>query len=196
MKRRPGLLLLLLLAPLAAARTAAPRLDLPGFPRPALVQNEYGETKTIGFLHFLHQLQDGGVQELDDVDFLDENYAELTSASLPTLAAWLEAACHSVGVELQQSRRHHYDGMAYAQLLEVATSLAAAREIKEHLAMPIGVLICKRRQPWGDLPGDGARDAYLLIATERGLLVYDPPTRQLSLLTDFPNSSDVYKIQF
>jgi len=194
MKRLLGLLLLL--SSLAAARTVAQTMQLPKFPLPALVENRYGDTKRIGFLHFLRQLQDGGVQELDDVDFLDENYAELTSLSLPALAAWLEAACGSVGVELRQSRLHHYDGMAYAQLLEVATSLAAAREIKEHLAMPIGVLICRRRLPWGDLPGDGARDAYLLIATERGLLVYDPPTRQIAPLPDFPNSSDVYKIQF
>jgi ligand-binding sensor domain-containing protein len=36
----------------------------------------------------------------------------------------------------------------------------------------------------------------MLIATERGLLVYDPPTRQLSELSKFPNQDDIFKIQF
>ncbi len=62
--------------------------------------------------------------------------------------------------------------------------------------MPIGILICRRRRDWGRLAGDGGRDAYALIATERGLMVYDPPTRQLVSLSQFPNASDILNIQF
>ena len=175
---------------------AGPSLRLPKFPLPALVQNDFGETRRVGFLHFLVELQNGGVAKLDDIEFVDENYALIKSASLAMLAAWLEATCSCIGVELRQARAGQYDGMVYARLLEIATSLAEMREHGEPLAIPIGVLICKRRQAWGDLPGDGQRDAYILIATERGLLVYDPPTRQLSALSQFPNNSDVFKIQF
>ena len=175
---------------------AEPSLRLPRFPLPALVQNDFGETRRVGFLHFLRELQDGGVARLDDIDFVDENYAVIKSASLATLAAWLEAACSCIGIDLRQARAGQYDGMVYARLLEVATSLAEVRAHGEPLAMPIGVLICRRRQAWGELPGDGRRDAYTLIATERGLLVFDPPTRQLSALSEFPNNTDVFKIQF
>jgi hypothetical protein len=169
---------------------------LPSFPAPSLVLNQFGEAKSIGFLSFLRQLQNGGVSGADDVDMVDESYAVLKSDSLTTLAAWLESACRCVGVDLTQARQGAYDGMVYARLLEVGTSLAELRAASRALAIPIGVVICRRRQAWGDIPGDGARDAYLLIATERGLLVYDPPTRQLAELSDFPNNSEVFKVQF
>ena len=177
-------------------RGAGPSLSLPQFPLPALVQNDYGETKSIGFLTFLREVREGGVVGLEDIDFVDKEYAVLESRSLAELAAWLEAACKCVGVDLPNARAAAYDGLEYARLLEVATSLAVMREHGKQLAMPIGVLICRRRQPWGDLPGTGEREAFLLIATERGLLVYDPPTRQLSELSKFPNHGDVFKIQF
>jgi len=176
--------------------SAEPVLRLPQFPLPDLVRNDYGEAKRIGFLSFLRELRDGGVAGLEDVDFVDENYAVLNSSSLATLAAWLEATCTGIGIDLRHARAGRYDGQMYARLLEVATSLAMERKHGKPLAMPIGVMICRRRQAWGDLPGDGERDAYMLIATERGLLVYDPPTRQLSELSQFPNNADVFKIQF
>jgi hypothetical protein len=144
----------------------------------------------------MRELREGSVEGLEDIDFVDRDYAVLESRSLAGLAAWLEAACKCVGVELPQARAGPYDGMEYARLLEVAASLAVLREHGKQLAMPIGVLICMRHQTWGDLPGNGDRDAYLIIATERGLLVYDPPTRQLAVLSRFPNNSHVFKIQF
>jgi hypothetical protein len=171
-------------------------MRLPAFPAPGLVQNEFGGTKTIGFLTFLRELHKGGVHGLDETEFMNSNYAVLRSDSLPSLAAWLEAACGSVGVELQQARKSQYDGAVSARLLEVGAELALLRGHGKPLAMPLGVLICRRVKAWGDLPGDGARDAYVLAATERGLLVYDPPTRQVAPLSEFPNAGDVVTIQF
>lgn len=190
--------LLMLFAYFPLALSAAPSLNMhmPEFPLPALVRDDFGETRAIGFLKFLRELQKGGIQGLDEVEFVDNDYAMIKSDSLATLAAWLEAACQSVGIDLLRARSGNYDGVVYARLLEVATSLASVRENGKPLAMPIGVLMCKRGQAWGDLPADGGRDAYVLIATERGVLIYDPPTRQMAALSDFPNSSDVFKIQF
>ena len=194
-----GLALALLVAGAGAGRCAAADAGvfaLPRFPSPALARNEYGEVREIGFLWFVREFQVAGVHGLDDVDFVDDNYAVLDASSLPVLAAWMEAACRGIGTELHEARKGPYDGMAYARLLEIATSLASLRGHAKARAMPIGVIICRRREAWGGLPGDGARDAYLLIATDRGLLVYDPPTRQLSSLGEFPNKDEVYKIQF
>jgi hypothetical protein len=176
--------------------SGAASLSLPKFPLPDLVRNDYGEVKSIGFLTFLREVRGGGVKGLEDIDFVDREYAVLQSGSLSVLAAWLEAAARSVGVDLPRARVGSYDGLEYARLLQVATSLAVLRAHGKQLAMPIGVLFCTRRESWGDLPGNGDRDAYMLIATERGLLVYDPPTRQLSELSKFPNHGDVFKIQF
>ena len=175
---------------------AAPTLSLPKFPLPTLVRDDYGGVKSIGFLTFLREVRGGGVKGLEDIDFVDHEYAVLESGSLAVLAAWLEAASRCVGVDLPNARLGSYDGLEYARLLQVATSLAMLREHGRKLAIPIGVLICNRRQVWGDLPGNGERDAYMLIATERGLLVYDPPTRQLSELSKFPNHGEIFKIQF
>lgn len=176
----------------AAGRT----LDMPEFPTPSFVRDELGGMKEIGFLKFFRELQKGGVQGLDEVEFLDTGYAVLKSDSLPTLAAWLESACSSVGLELQLARNGNYDGTVLARLLEVATTLAAVRGHGKSLAIPIGLLICRRRQVWGDLPGDGRRDAYVLIETDKGLLIYDPPTRQLVSLSGFSNTADIVTIQF
>ncbi|MDB6168838.1 MAG: hypothetical protein JWM88_1702 [Verrucomicrobia bacterium] len=175
---------------------AGPSLSLPKFPLPALVREDDGGIKSIGFLTFIREVRRGGVKELQDIDFVDREYAVLESSSLPVLAAWLEAAARCVGVDLPQARLGSYDGLEYARLLQVATSLAILREHGKSLAMPIGVLICNRREAWGELPGNRDRDAYMLIATERGLLVYDPPTRQLSELSKFPNHGEIFKIQF
>ncbi len=171
-------------------------LRMPQFPMPELVTDDFGATKQIGFLKFLHELQKSGVQGLDDVEFLDSSYAVLKSDCLPVLAAWLEAACRSVGVELPLARKGPYDGTVFARLLEVGASLAAVREHGKPLAMPIGLMICKRQHDWGDLGGDGQVDAYVLMETDRGLLVYDPPTRQLVELSQFPNTVDILRIQF
>jgi hypothetical protein len=190
------LLTAVLFAAAGALIGAEPAFRLPEFPLPSLVKDEYGSAKKIGFLTFLRELREGGLSSFDDVDFVDDDYAVLESDSLRTLAAWLESASRCVGIDLQQARAGSYDGLEYARLLEVAASLASVRQHGPPLAMPIGVLVCKRRVAWGDLPGDGDRDAYVLIATERGLLVYDPPTRQLAELAKFPNGPDVFKIQF
>ena len=179
-----------------AAGGAGQVFQLPQFPVPEVVQSDFGATRRVGLLWLMHGLQEGGVHGFVDVDMVDENYAMLRSTSLPSLSAWLEMASKGVGVDVSQARKGAYNGAAYARLLEVATSLAMLRSHGKPLAIPIGVMICKRTRDWGDLPGNGERDAYMLIATERGLLIYDPPTRQLCELSEFPNKTTVYKIQF
>ena len=74
--------------------------------------------------------------------------------------------------------------------------MAALRENESKLAIPVGVMICERKAVWGDLPGDGATDAYVVFATDGGILVYDPPTRQLANLSEFPNKARILRIRF
>ncbi|MBS0663490.1 MAG: hypothetical protein JSR48_09505 [Verrucomicrobia bacterium] len=188
-------LILLVGLPLLAG-AEHPSLLLPRLPPPRLVEDQFGTVRRIGLLWFLRGLQEGGVRGYEDLDLVDAEYVVIDSRSLPTLAAWLEAACRSVGADVRQARQGPYDGMVLSRLLEVGASLASLRGRDAPLAMPIGVVICERRRPWGAVPGDGERDAYILIATERGLLIYDPPTRQLCPLADYPNNSTVFKIQF
>jgi hypothetical protein len=172
--------------------------SMPAYPMPKLVSDQFGQTKRIGFLSLVRQLYSGGVaaHNIDDLNFLDSDYAVIDSSSLPTLAAWLEATCHAVNFDLQEARQRPYDGTTIARLLETGATLAAVRWDNSGLAMPIGLLICTRRKAWGSLPGDGARDAYALISTEQGLQVYDPPTRQIVSLVDFPNTEDILNIEF
>ena len=169
---------------------------MPTFPMPQLARDQFGQVRSIGFLGFMRELNAGGIHTVDDVDFFDSDYAVIESGSLPIMAAWLETTCRSVGLDLAAARGKNYDGTVLARLLEVGTTLAAVRDNGKALAMPIGVMICKRRQPWGSLPGDGERDAYVLIETDHGLFVYDPPTRQLVGLSQFPNTADIRTIQF
>ncbi len=173
-------------------------LNLPAYPMPKLVSDQFGQTKRIGFLSLVRQLYSGGVaaHNIDDLNFLDLDYAVIDSSSLPTLAAWLESTCRAVNFDLQEARQRPYDGTTIARLLETGASLAAVRWGNSGLAMPIGLLICTRRKAWGSLPADGARDAYALIATDQGLQVYDPPTRQIVDLVDFPNTDDILNIEF
>lgn len=187
---------LLTVAPVLYSSDRDSPFTMPTFPMPKLAHDRYGETRRIGFLGFMRELNAGGVHTVDDVDFFDSDYAVIESESLPTMAAWLETTCHSVGLDLPSARSGAYDGTVFARLLEVGTTLAAVRDNGKALAMPIGVMICKRRQTWGTLPGDGGRDAYVLIETDRGLLVYDPPTRQIVGLSQFPNTADILTIQF
>jgi hypothetical protein len=168
---------------------------LPAFPVPALVRDG-GPPKEISSMRLLRDLYRGGVKASDNFEAVDADYALLRGESLGNLAAWLESACKSVGVELRLARTGTYDGVVFARLLAVGTSLAALREKDIRLAMPIGVLICQRDAAWGELPGDGAEDAYVIFATDSGMLVYDPPTRQLAALSDFPNKARISRIRF
>lgn len=179
----------------ASGATAPASLKLPAFPLPALVRDG-GPPKEFSSTRLLRELHRGGVHNSERFEALDSDYALLRSDSLGTLAAWLEAACQSVGFDLLQARGRSYDGTVFARLLSVATSLAALRERDITLAMPVGVLVCQRAAAWGDLPGDGAPDAYVLFATDNGILVYDPPTRQLTALADFPNKASISHIRF
>ena len=186
--------LLFLAAGLGPAAAPA-SLQLPAFPLPALVRDG-GPPKEFSPVRLLRELHRGGVHGSDNFETSDGDYALLRSDSLGTLAAWLEAACQSVGFDLLQARARDYDGAVFSRLLAVATSIAALRERDITLGMPIGVLVCHRDTVWGDLPADGADDAYVLFATDTGMLVYDPPTRQLTPLADFPNKARISRIRF
>jgi hypothetical protein len=177
------------------AADAPGRLQLPGFPMPALVR-EGGAPKEFGAARLLRELHRGGLHGIDHFETMDADYALLRGDSLGNLAAWLESACGAVDYDLLRARAKGYDGTVFARLLGVATSLAALRQSDITLAMPIGVLTCQRDAAWGDLPADGAEDAYVLFATDVGMVVYDPPTRQLATLGDFPNKARISRIRF
>jgi hypothetical protein len=180
----------------APARAATPAgVTMPDFPLPKFALDSYGQADEANGMRLLRELHKGGVHGLEVFEAADDDYVILSSSSLGLLAAWLEAACKSLGTEVAQARTSTYNGVVYADFLEVATSIAADRKSQSLLAIPLGVMICKRIKPWGVLPGDGARDAYVLVATERGFVVYDPPTRQSALLADYPNNTEVLKIR-
>ena len=188
------LLVLCLISP-AVAATAPGSLQLPAFPAPVIVRD--GRVpKEFSAMRLLRELHRGGVHGSANFETVDADYALLRGESLPTLAAWLESACRAVDYDVAQARTRGYDGTVFARLLAVATSLAALRESDITLAMPIGVLTCQRQTAWGDLPGDGAQDAYVIFATDTGILVYDPPTRQLSSLEAYPNKAGISHIRF
>ena len=174
---------------------AAEEMQLPAFPLPALVLDG-GPPVELSSVRMLRELHRGGLHGFNNFETSDGDYALLRADSLGALAAWLEAACRSLGFDLSKARKSSYDGTVFARLLDVATSLAALREKKISLAMPIGVLICQRETAWGDLPADGAEDAYVVFVTDAGMLIYDPPTRQLTSLANFPNKAKILKIRF
>jgi len=192
----------LLLAALATAAlcprtvSAAPEeILLPEFPAPPLIL-EGGTAKQIGSIRLLRELHRSGVRGLDLIDTLDGEYALFRGDSLGKLSAWLETACQALDFNITRARANHYDGTVFARLLNLATSLASLREDTIGLAMPVGVLLCRRDLAWGELPADHRDDAYILFVTDLGMLVYDPPTRQLARLADFPNKSTIVKIWF
>ena len=189
------LVALLGLASGLGAAVAPGSLRLPGFPVPVLVR-EGGAPKEFGATRLLRELHRGGIHGSGNFETMDADYALLRSDSLGNLAAWLESACGAVDYDLLKARAKGYDGAVFARLLGVATSLAALRQGDITLAMPIGVLTCRRDTAWGDLPGDGEEDAYVIFATDAGILVYDPPTRQLAPLADFPNKAHISRIRF
>lgn len=179
----------------APASTPDATIVMPDFPLPALAVDPYGGTPEASSTRLLRDLFKGGVRSLEVFETVDTEYVLLSSRSLGLLSAWLEAACKSIGVDVARARTQPYNGVVYAEFLEVATSIAANRKLPSARAIPIGVMICRRRKPWGALPGDGARDAYVLIATEHGFVVYDPPTRQCVTLANHPNNSEVLKVR-
>ncbi len=193
--KRLGFALLWIGSMLGASAAATGGLRLPAFPLPALVR-EGGPPKEFSSTRLLREVQRGGVHGSDNFEASDADYALLRGDSLGVLAAWLETACRAVDFDLLQARTRGYDGTVFARLLAVGTSLAALRQNEITLAMPIGVVTCLRAAPWGELPGDGTEDAYVVFATDTGILVYDPPTRQLSPLADFPNKGRITRIRF
>ena len=188
--------LLPLLLALTWAIPAAPAADisLPAFPRPPLAP----AAKSVGSVRLVRDLQRAGVRGWDILDAADGNYAVFRDDGLGGLAAWLETACKALDVDVAHARARSggYDGAVFARLLNVATSLASLRDGTIDMAMPIGALFCEREAAWGELPADGKSDAYVLFITDAGMMVYDPPTRQLAKLADFPNRARVSKVSF
>src|SRR4051812_37428043 len=175
---------------------AAPDLRLPAFPRPALVE-EGGRAKEVTIVRLQRDLFREGVHPTDEFETLDSEYGLLRNDSVGQFAAWLETVCQGFGLNLLQMRNGAYDATTFSRLLEMAASLGALQEKNpRQLAIPIGLLVCKRNAEWGALKRDGALDAYILFATDAGILVYDPPTRQLANLADFPNKAGILRIRF
>lgn len=177
------------------AANPAPKLELPAFPMPNLVQ-QGGQPLEVGSIRVLRELHRGGVHGEGNLETVDADYALIRQDSMGLLSAWLEGACHSVGYDLAQARGQVYDGAVLARLLRVATGLAGLQNGARELSMPIGTLVCARRTAWGDLPADGATDAYVAVMTDAGILVYDPPSRQLVNLADFPNREQIVRVRF
>jgi len=174
---------------------AAPAIRLPGFPAPPLVVED-GEPAEITSVRLLRDMFRGDVHGIKDFDTVDADYVLLRGDSLNLLAAWLEAACEGVHFNLRDARDHEYDGTVFARLLDVAASLGTLQAQTRPFALPIGLMICRRTARWGELPSDGRDDAYIIVDTDVGMLVYDPPTRQLSPLSDFPNKESIRRIRF
>jgi hypothetical protein len=192
MRRR---FILLWLAVIPGVVGGAGAITMPDFPLPKFAVNRYGQPEEMGMLRLYRDLRRSGVSGMENFETSDNDYAMVASESLGLFSAWLEAACKSGGIELPQARLRSYNGAVYAGLLETATNIAASRHKQQALAVPVGVMICTRRKPWGVLPGDGERDAYVLVATERGFVIFDPPTGQSSLLADYPNNSEVLRVR-
>jgi hypothetical protein len=193
--RRALLLFCLVMSGLRAATPAA-ELKLPSCPVPIFVE-EGGSLKEISSTRLLRELFRGGVRNSEQFETVDQDYALLRSDNVSRFAAWLETSCKGLGFDLLQLRARVYDGGTFSRLLEVSASLAAL-QIKGHraVAVPIGLMTCKRDAAWGELKRDGALDAYIIFATEAGILVYDPPTRQLVNLADFPNKAGIVRLRF
>lgn len=178
------------------APPAPDAIVMPDFPLPKVATDENGQPAEAGLLRLMRELQVGGLHASDNFETQDNDYVVLSSESLGLLSAWLEAACKSAGIALPTARLRAYDGTVYANLLEVATGIAASRRFKSSLAIPLGVITCQRTNPWGVLPGDDQRDAYVILLTDSGFLIYDPPSRQFSRLDAFPNRSSVLRLRF
>jgi len=179
----------------ASLDAATNNFQLPAFPLPALV-SDGGSPAEISSMRLLRELHRAGLSGFDHFDTADSDYVLFRSDSLGVLAAWLETVCTAVNFDIRTARTRAYDGTVFARLLDVATSLAELHTDHRALAMPVGILICQRAAAWGELPADGASDVYVVFATEDGILVYDPPTRQLVSLADFPNKAKIVQIRF
>jgi len=185
----------LFLAAMPPAFAGPAGFQLPAFPMPPLV-SEGGSPKEFSSVRLMREFHRSGVRTSENFETMDTDYALIKVGSMGHLAAWLETACKAVDLDLLQARERNYDGTTFGRLLSVATSLAALRQRDITLAMPIGVLTCLRGEAWGDLPADGAEDAYIVFVTDEGIFVYDPPTRQLAPLAEFPNKTRIKHIRF
>jgi hypothetical protein len=192
MKRAASWLFLLAVARCAGAVEG---FQLPAFPAPTLVADG-GLPLEVSPIRLLRELHRAGLRGFDRLDTLDTDYALLRSDSLGALTAWLDATCGALNYDLSRARTRSYDGTVFARLLDVATSLGTLQSRHRALAIPIGVVSCQRTVAWGALPGDGATDVYVIFATESGMTVYDPPTRQMVSLADFPNKAKISQIRF
>jgi hypothetical protein len=186
----------LLAAAPAWAAAPGPELRLPAFPVAAFVE-EGGRPKEMNSMRLLREVFRGGVRIGEQFDTVDADYGLLRQGSVEHFAAWLETACQGFGFDLFKLRSRVYDAATFSRLLEVAASLGALQDkTARPLAVPIGLLLCKRDAAWGELGRDGSLDAYIVFATESGIMVYDPPTRQLTNLADYPNKAGIQHIRF
>ena len=188
-RRTRTLVTLALLVALANLAAAPASLRLPAFPVPDL-------TTDVGATRLLRELHHAGLRGFASLETSDGDYALIRKESVGGLTAWLEALCAGLEFDLRRARNRNYDGTVFARLLAVASSIGSFQSGHRTQAIPIGVALCQRAKPWGELPPDGAEDAYVILATEDGMMIYDPPTRQLSMLTDFPNKGKIRQVRF
>ncbi len=196
--RNPWPTFLLVIAGSLSSAAAPAGLQLPAFPQPAFVLDG-GRPQETSSTRLMRDMFRGGVRGMERFEAADTDYGLLRSDTVGLFAAWLEKTCQAVGCDLAQMRARVYDAGTFARLLEVSAALAVLQNTDKRtapLAVPIGLLLCKRDVAWGELKRDGTTDAYIVFGTDAGILVYDPPTRQLVNLADFPNKDGVVRIRF
>ena len=118
----------------------------------------------------------------------DRQYVYITEKWFDDVIQWTEEFIQAQVPELDLDRQQPlgYEE-TFALLASNVANLAVAKRYNIKSSVLIGLLVADSKQPWGKIPADNKRRAYVVCLTQDGGIVYDLLTRQKVPFESFAN---------
>jgi hypothetical protein len=131
------------------------------------------------------------------IEIKDNSYVYITREWLEELITWGD---RHITEHTQRIGEDHIDLKGYTQvfsmLLNSAANLAFADRYNIKGSVLLGLMVAENKVSWGPLKGDGEPYDYLIAMTDKGVLVYDPRSKQFCHMHEFPNRHAITSFLF
>lgn len=165
-----------------------------GVPPEIIAVNGKAKTIPAGFIKRRLRLTNPSIEHFI---IHDRQYIYITEKWFNEVIRWTEdfIALEVPDLNLNKQYPIAYDE-TFSTLASNFANIAVARRHNLRASVLIGFVVAENKNPWGDIPADGAARVYLVGLTENDGMIYDIRSRQTIAFQEFPNKDFIKGVTF
>jgi hypothetical protein len=162
------------------------QMAVPKTPKPQIIAK--GKKPKIMPASYLKLQMEKQLPELKELIINDQHYVYITKEWFLQMNEWTVSFINQQAPDLQKSGNLPVDyEQTYTMFLNSIANLQIAKHYNIKSSALIGILVAKNVQPWGEIPATGENMSYVIVLSEKAMMVYDITTKQLCKIYAFPN---------